>query len=648
LKNHHLRTLEKESRELEITINRSDVKLDNMLEILSRDYELTYERAKSEYILDIEPEDARLKVNTYKANIKRIGMVNLDSIEEYERVNTRYIFLTNQREDLLNAEGTLLEIMNEMDDVMKEEFLRTFEQIMEEIPEEYRIDVDEIEERDNVDNIEDDIGALEYEIDNVDRILSKLTLIEDISMINLIKEFGIENILNKEEKENDLLRFLLTNGYISEDYEEYINYYAEKNNISAKEKAALVSKNYVYGYIENIPYEKTQNGKIVGIAGEYLNRLTRLADIHFELKKFDSKKELNEAVEKGEVDVYFDYYNFGGDQYLETLSTFIEDYVIIGKQKFNHIVNSFESLKGKDLVMLKDKSLYSYFSNNSRANIKGYENLDKLLENAKDKLIALDYELYCYYQNSKFKDYNFLYRDTMMNDYKFMVKKDNEAFYNLFNYIINTNSYYNYRNNGLQALNSSILKDSTLEQAYMIVLTIIFLPLGIVGIFYLILKKKKQVKKIKISDRQKYTDMLTSLKNRNYLNAKIPEWEDTQVFPQSIVVVDLNSVKYVNDNYGHEEGDQLIIKAAGILVNTQLENSEIIRTDGNEFLIYLVGYSERQINTYTKKLSKEMKTLPYEFGAAVGYSMINDEIKTIDDAINEATIEMIANKEEYK
>ena len=43
-----------------------------------------------------------------------------------------------------------------------------------------------------------------------------------------------------------------------------------------------------------------------------------------------------------------------------------------------------------------------------------------------------------------------------------------------------------------------------------------------------------------------------------------------------------------------------------------------------------------------------MKTLPYEFGAAVGYSMINDEIKTIDDAINEATIEMIANKEEYK
>ena len=142
--------------------------------------------------------------------------------------------------------------------------------------------------------------------------------------------------------------------------------------------------------------------------------------------------------------------------------------------------------------------------------------------------------------------------------------------------------------------------------------------------------------------------MLTSLKNRNYLNAKMQEWEDCEIFPQAIIMVDLNNVKYVNDNYGHEEGDQLIIKAAGVLVNTQLENSEIIRTDGNEFLVYLIGYSEKQIATYTKKLSKELKNLPHEFGAAIGFSMITDEIKTLDDAINEATLEMITNKEEYK
>ena len=132
VKNAQLRSLEKESRELEISINRNDVKLDNMLQLLSSEYEMTYERAKAEYVLDIEPEDARSKVNSYRANIKRIGMVNLDSIDEYEKVNSRYEFLTKQRDDLLNAEDTLLEIMNEMDDVMKEEFQVTFESIRQE------------------------------------------------------------------------------------------------------------------------------------------------------------------------------------------------------------------------------------------------------------------------------------------------------------------------------------------------------------------------------------------------------------------------------------------------------------------------------------------------------------------------------------
>ena len=132
LKNSNLRTLEKESRELEIEMGRTDVKLDSMLTTLSEEYELTFEKAKSDYKLDVEPEEARSKVNKYRANIKKIGMVNLNAIEEYERVNTRYIFLTNQKDDLLNAEDTLLEIMNEMDDVMKEEFEKTFLAIKEE------------------------------------------------------------------------------------------------------------------------------------------------------------------------------------------------------------------------------------------------------------------------------------------------------------------------------------------------------------------------------------------------------------------------------------------------------------------------------------------------------------------------------------
>ena len=458
---------------------------------------------------------------------------------------------------------------------------------------------------------------------------------------------------NKEDKKlNNIVRKYYNKwrqtNYITEYNEEYLNYYLENNNISAKEKSTLVSKTYKYGYVENLPYEKKVNGRVAGIAGEYINRISRLANINFVYKEYKSINDLKKAIDKGEIDIYFDYYNYTNDKYLSTVSTFVEDYVVLGYQKDNHIVNSFESLKGEELAMLKGDSLYNYFKTNLKANIKAYNNLNELIKKSGTRIVVLDSEVYSHYQTSKLKKLRLLYKANMMNDYRFMVKSNNSVFYDLFNYIINTNSYYNYKNSGIENLNASLLEDSTLSQVYTIVLIIIFTPLIIIGSFYLIFKKKKQIKKIKITDRHKYTDMLTSLKNRNYLNMKMQEWEDCEIFPQAIVMVDLNNVKYVNDNYGHEEGDQLIIKAAGILVNTQLENSEIIRTDGNEFLIYLVGYSDRQINTYTKKLSKEMRNLPHEFGAALGYSMITDEIKTLDDAINEATLEMITNKEDYK
>ena len=460
-----------------------------------------------------------------------------------------------------------------------------------------------------------------------------LTLSEDEELNKIVNKYY------KKWKEMDFVR---------EYDEEYFDYYLTQNKLTSKEKSDLVSKTYTYGYVENIPYEKKVNGRVAGIAGEYLDRVARLTNIEFKYKKYSSVKELEKAIKNKEVDMYFDYYGLSSDDYKGTLSTFIEDYVILAKQENNYIINSFESIRNKDVSMIGNNSLYNYVNTNGKANITTYKNVDELVKKAKDSIIIIDRNVYNEYQKTKFKKYTVLYMDTMMIDYKFMIKNSNAEFYNLVNYMINTNSYYIYKNSGIESLSESFLERSNLKEIYTVVLAAIFIPLIVLAIVIAVLKRKKQKKIVKITDRHKYTDMLTSLKNRNYLNAKMPEWEESKVYPQAIVVIDLNNVKYVNDNYGHEEGDKLIIEAAGILVNTQLENSEIIRTDGNEFLIYLVGYSQRQITTYTKKLSKELKNLPHEFGAGVGFSMITDEIKTIDDAINEATMEMITNKEDFK
>ena len=127
--NNLVRKKEEEKVSLEIKLSRIDVKLDTLLNTLNSEYAITYEKARESYSLDEEVEEARYKVNNYKAVIKSLGMVNLAAIEEYERVSTRYEFLLHQKEDLEKAEATLMEIMREMDEVMKSEFLKTFEQI---------------------------------------------------------------------------------------------------------------------------------------------------------------------------------------------------------------------------------------------------------------------------------------------------------------------------------------------------------------------------------------------------------------------------------------------------------------------------------------------------------------------------------------
>ena len=113
----------------EIKLGKMDVKLDNLLLVLNETYGMTYEKAKNEYFLEDEAENVRLEVNNLKAKIRDLGEVNTGSIPEYERLNDRYSFLMNQKKDLEESIGSLLNIIDEMDEIMKTNFVQTFEKI---------------------------------------------------------------------------------------------------------------------------------------------------------------------------------------------------------------------------------------------------------------------------------------------------------------------------------------------------------------------------------------------------------------------------------------------------------------------------------------------------------------------------------------
>ena len=124
-----LHSKEKVLKEKEIYLSRKEANLDNYLATLSEEYGMTFEKAKSSYTLEIDADEARNQVDSYKTIIKNIGMVNVNAVSEYKEVKERFDFLNNEKTDLTVAKETLLEIIDEMDEVMKKDFLDTFNKI---------------------------------------------------------------------------------------------------------------------------------------------------------------------------------------------------------------------------------------------------------------------------------------------------------------------------------------------------------------------------------------------------------------------------------------------------------------------------------------------------------------------------------------
>ena len=431
--------------------------------------------------------------------------------------------------------------------------------------------------------------------------------------------------------------------------EKYKKYFLEAffkyTRISDAERMNYNASNYVYGYVVNMPYENMVNKEFVGTLANYLSGFEDMADVDFKLVGYSDINTLKQAFSRGEVDLIFGDFNTTGVNVdvINTISPFEEKYVIISKD--DYIVNSIRSLKGKEISVVSGSYLYDYLSVNG-VSPKGYNNTDDLLRSiGNDSIVIMNRDTYEYYKDKKFKNYKIIYEDTINYDYSFVIRdvNKNETFAKLFSFYISSIDYKSIRYN----YNTDYIINSKNEIGVMVKYVAIIVGVTVLALvtLYLIIRRGKKKENINKDDRLKFIDVMTSLKNRNYLNYNISKWEENVIYPQCIVIIDLNNIKYINDNYGHAEGDEVIKKAASILINNQIDNTDIVRTDGNEFLIYMVGYDEKKVQEYVRKINKEMKELPHEFGATLGYSMIMDDVKTIDDAINEATLSMRQAKE---
>lgn len=132
-----LSTAEASANAIKVDRGKLEIKLDNNLQRLVSEYSLTYESAK-ERTLDAELEDlvqARAEVSALRAEIQRLGNINMNAPEEYDEINTRYESMKQQIDELTQARDKILAAIDDMDSVMKKQFKEMFDKINEQFNE---------------------------------------------------------------------------------------------------------------------------------------------------------------------------------------------------------------------------------------------------------------------------------------------------------------------------------------------------------------------------------------------------------------------------------------------------------------------------------------------------------------------------------
>jgi chromosome segregation protein len=126
----HMAELDKEAFRLNSRREGYEEASEKHINYMWEEYELTYSSAmeiRDENLTDLA--FMKKEIQRLKNEIKALGSVNVNAIEDYKNVSERYEFLKTQHDDLIEAESTLIKIIEELDAAMRKQFKESFEQI---------------------------------------------------------------------------------------------------------------------------------------------------------------------------------------------------------------------------------------------------------------------------------------------------------------------------------------------------------------------------------------------------------------------------------------------------------------------------------------------------------------------------------------
>ncbi|NLW53621.1 MAG: diguanylate cyclase, partial [Clostridiaceae bacterium] len=134
-------------------------------------------------------------------------------------------------------------------------------------------------------------------------------------------------------------------------------------------------------------------------------------------------------------------------------------------------------------------------------------------------------------------------------------------------------------------------------------------------------------------------DDLTGLYNRHYLRDALHRLDSKRLLPITIMVLDINGLKAINDSYGHDEGDKLIKLTADFLRSNYRQEDIVARIGGDEFCILLPNTSAPVAEGIKERLLKgaaEQEGTKHPISLSIGYAIKTDENEDIDHTLIQA------------
>ncbi len=129
----HIAALDKECFRLNSQKESYEEALEKQINYMWEEYELTYNRAME--LRDPNLTDLafmKRQIQTLRNEIRKLGTVNVNAIEDFKNVSERYTFLKGQHDDLVEAEASLVQIIEELDTAMRKQFTEQFARIASE------------------------------------------------------------------------------------------------------------------------------------------------------------------------------------------------------------------------------------------------------------------------------------------------------------------------------------------------------------------------------------------------------------------------------------------------------------------------------------------------------------------------------------